>query len=352
MNHASIPKEVFELSLRSLLNPIISMLDDKEVSEILINGPDEVYVERKGCLELTHQKFEDEYALISTAQGIAQYVGRSINAEHPRLDARLPDGSRVHIIMPPAARDGIHIAIRKFSSNELSIQKLIEWESLSKDAAELLQQCVSCKQNIVVAGATGSGKTSLLNVLSTLIGAQERIIVIEDSSELQLLQPHVVYLEGQPGNSSVSGGISIRELFWSSLRLRPDRIIIGELRGAESLDLVQAMTSGHAGSMTTTHATYPDDTLRRIETMALMSDISIPHNILREQIASAIQFIVQTSRFNDGTRGITHISEVVGLEQNNYVLQHCYLRKMQRQKDGRIKAELYPTGYKPSFQRI
>lgn len=310
-----IPDEIHARSLRSLLSPVVDFLDDPSVSEIMINGPDEIFIERKGVLAKTGHCFQDGDALMAAVRGIAQFVGRHIDDFHPRLDARLPDGSRVHAIVPPAARGGAHLAIRKFSSKKLTCEDLVASGSLSAESLSYLRGCVEGQKNIIVAGGTGSGKTSMLNAFSGLIDARERIIVIEDSSELRLHQPHVVYLEAKPPDSEGKGRVTIQELFWSSMRLRPDRIVIGELRGAEALDLVQAMTSGHGGSMSTTHATYPDDTLRRIETMALMSDVQIPHAALREQVASAIQVIVQTSRFNDGRRGVTHICEVLGLAQ-------------------------------------
>ncbi|MBX2813443.1 MAG: CpaF family protein [Myxococcales bacterium] len=343
-----IPREVYQQSLRALLGPITPLLDDPSISEILVNGPQQIYIERSGKLEDSGQQFDDPSDLMSAAQGIAQFVGRTISSEYPRLDARLPDGSRVHIILPPAARDGIHIAIRKFSQSKLTIEQLITWGSITEEAVEFLRATVSHKKNIIVAGGTGSGKTSLLNVLSTLITPDERIIVIEDSSELQLQQPHVVYLEAHPGDLKGKGKITIKELFWSSMRLRPDRMIIGELRGGEALDLIQAMTSGHGGSMSTTHATYPDDTLRRIETMALMSDVLIPHAVLREQVASAIQIVIQTSRFNDGSRGITHISEVQGLEGTKYILKHCFLMENQHSAEPHER-KLVATGYTPDL---
>ena len=346
-----IPQSVFAESIRGLLAPIADLLDDAKVSEVMINGPKQVYVERGGQLELTSATFSDNDALMSAINGIAQYVGRFINAEHPRLDARLPDGSRVHAIIPPAARGGAHLAIRKFSKHRLTIEQLLSFGSLTEEAAEFLKICVVCERNLLVAGGTGSGKTSLLNVMSSLIPSDERIIVIEDSSELQLQQEHVVYLEARPGDARGRGRVTIKELFWSSMRLRPDRVVIGELRGGEALDLVQAMTSGHGGSMSTTHATYPDDTLRRVETMALMSDVEIPHHALREQVASAIQIIVQTSRFNDGSRGLTHIAEVIGLRPDgaSYELRNIFEIHRERDNRGGERRQLVRTDYQPKF---
>lgn len=346
-----IPKTVFEESIRGLLAPIATLLDDGKVSEVMINGPKTIYVERGGRLELTDMAFSDDDDLMSAINGIAQYVGKFINTEHPRLDARLPDGSRVHAIIPPAAKGGAHLAIRKFSKKRLTMDQLLQFGSLTPEAAEFLKLCVTSERNMIVAGGTGSGKTSLLNVMSSLIPVDERIIVIEDSSELQLQQDHVVYLEARPGDPRGRGKVTIKELFWSSMRLRPDRVVIGELRGGEALDLVQAMTSGHGGSMSTTHATYPDDTLRRIETMALMSDVEIPHHALREQVASAIHIVVQTTRFNDGSRGLTHIAEVIGLrpDASGYEIRNVFEIRRERDSRGQEHRRLMRTDYQPAF---
>jgi pilus assembly protein CpaF len=309
-----IPLEVFESTLRGFLSPVLAQLDDPSVTEILINGPNEVFIERKGKLTRTDSKFASTDALMSALRVIAQYVGRALDTEHPILEGRLPDGSRVEALLPPIAPDGPSVAIRRFSKDKLTLAKLLELGALTTDAAEALQILIECKQNIVVAGGTGSGKTSMLNALSALIPEGERIVVIEDARELQLQREHVVQLEARPADAKGKGAISIRDLFKATLRMRPDRIVLGEIRSGEALDLIQAMTSGHGGCLTTVHATYPIDTLNRLETMALMGGIELPLSALRSQLASAVDIIVQTSRMRDGSRKVTHITEVSGVD--------------------------------------
>jgi pilus assembly protein CpaF len=309
-----IPPEVFERTLRGFLTPVLSELDDPTVTEVLINGPGYIFVERKGKLTRLKAQFGSVDSLMSALRVIAQYVGRPLDAEHPILEGRLPDGSRVEALLPPVAPDGPSVAIRRFSKDRLTLAKLLDFGALTKDAAETLRILVECKQNIVVAGGTGSGKTSMLNALSALIPDDERIVVIEDARELQLQRTHVVQLEARPPDAKGKGAISVRDLFKATLRMRPDRIVLGEIRGGEALDLVQAMTSGHGGCLTTVHATYPIDTLNRLETMALMSGIELPLSALRSQLASAVDIIVQTARLRDGRRKVTHITEVVGVD--------------------------------------
>ncbi len=348
---AEIPRHIFANTLKELLLPIGQYLSDDAISEVMINGEQEIYIERGGKLEITDSKFDNPDQLMAAVKNIAQYVGKTIKPEQPRMDARLPDGSRVHVVIPPCSRKGIYMAIRKFSKEKLTIEKLLDYGSISKKGAIFLDQVVKLKKNIIVSGGTGSGKTSLLNVISSMIPARERIIVIEDTTELQLVQPHVINMETQPGDPKGRGKVTIRHLFQSAMRLRPDRIVIGEIRGGEALDVIQAMTSGHGGSMSTTHATYPTDTLHRLETMALMSEVELPHYALKTQIASAIEIIIQTSRFNDGSRKITHISEVLGLDENhNYMMEDIFQFKSSgNDQSGDIKGELEPTGYIPSF---
>lgn len=347
-----IPPEIFDQSIKRYFKCIAPYLEDDSVSEIMINGPNDIWIEVKGKLQHTEAKFDTEDDLMGGAKNIAQYVGKTLNELNPRLDARLPDGSRVHVVLPPCARNGVSISIRRFGKFSLTIDKLISYGSITREAANFIELCIHMERNMIVAGGTGSGKTSLLNCISTLIDPAERIIVIEDSTELQLQQPHVLMLEARQPDSRGRGHVGIGDLFRSAMRLRPDRIVIGEIRGGEALDLIQAMTSGHGGSMSTTHATYPDDTLRRLETMAMMSDIEMPLKALRSQVASAIQVIVQTSRFNDGSRKITHIVEALGLDElGEYKLYPLFVFKHRgfEQGTGKVLGALEPVGNLPTF---
>ena len=330
--------EIFAQTLRDHLQPVSQALADPKVSDILVNGASEVYVERAGRLHQTQLRFPDEAALDSAVRNIAQFVGKSISAEQPLLDARLPDGARVTVIMPPVARQGIYLAIRKFQREVMNIEKLVQLQTLSEETAEFLSVCVASSRNLLVTGGTGSGKTSLLNVLSSRIPLDQRILVLEDSSELQLQQPHVITLETRPPDRDGRGEVSMRDLLRTSLRMRPDRIVIGEVRGPEALDLVQAMTSGHRGSMSTTHANNPHDALARIETLCMMSDVELPLHALRSQISSSIDLLVQIQRFPDGTRKVTHVSEVLSLtKDNSYQVKDIYrYRVVARGKDGPI----------------
>ena len=344
-----IPNEVYERTLRKFFAPIVPLLDDESVTEILINGHNEIIVERKGQLAATPHRFEDEDSLLAAIRHLGQFVGRRVDKFQPILEARFPDGSRVEAVLSPASQDGPHVAIRRFSKEKLTMNKLIEFGALDSQAASLLAALVACKQNIIVAGGTGSGKTSMLNALSSYIGNAERIVVIEDARELQLQRDHVVQFEAQAADAKGRGRVSIRDLFKATLRLRPDRIVIGEIRAGEALELIQAMTSGHGGCMSTVHASYPRDTLSRLETMALMSDVELPLRALRSQVSSAIQIIVQTSRLSDGSRGITHISEVLGLaDDGSYQLQDLYRRTIHgKESDGRLISSLDATGLRP-----
>ncbi len=344
-----IPKEVYEETLLSFLAPVRPFLDDPKVSEIMINGPDQIYIEKAGKLTLTTARFSSMEALNSALRNIAQFVGKMVDEDHPILEARLPDGSRIEAIIPPAAPDGPDVAIRRFFKETLTVKRLMDFGSITADASSVLECLVALKQNVVVAGGTGSGKTSLLNALGSFIPDGERIVIIEDSREVQLQREHVVQLEARPGDAKGKGKVAIRDLFRATLRMRPDRIVVGEIRGGEALDLVQAMTSGHGGCLTTVHATYPHDTLTRLETMALMSDVELPLSALRIQLASAINIIVQTSRLADGSRKVTHISEVRGYDQKDgFKIVDLYLRKFQgRDEQGNLISTLEPTGELP-----
>lgn len=344
-----IPKQVFAETLLQFLEPIRPFLDDPQVSEVMINGPDQIYVEKKGVLTLTGAKFSSRESLSAALTNLAQYVGKMIDEENPILEGRLPDGSRVEAILPPAAPDGPHVAIRRFFKETLTMDRLIGFGSLTPVAAQTLKAFVAVKQNIVVSGGTGSGKTSMLNALTGYIPNGERIVIIEDSQEVQCQQEHVVNLEARPPDHRGRGAVSIRDLFKATLRMRPDRIILGEIRSGEALDLIQAMTSGHGGCMGTVHASYPSDTLNRLETMCLMSDIGLPLNAMRAQIASGMDIIVQTSRLRDGSRCVTHISEVVGYDNDRgYNIEDIFIRTYQGEDEkGHVISKMEYTGYKP-----
>ena len=300
------------------LAPVRSYLEDDEVSEILINGPNQIYVESKGKLHLTEARFPSEQNLRAAAANIAKSVGRLLDDANPRLDARLPDGARVHAVIPPLARCGTVIAIRKFKKDTLTIDKLRAYGSFSDEAVQLIHALVALHKNVIVSGGTSSGKTSVLNALSSFIGDDERVLVLEDASELQLQQRHVVCFETRKADKNGKGEVTIRDLIHSSLRLRPDRLVIGEIRGGEALDLLQALNTGHAGSMSTIHANSPLDCLYRLETCALLSGIEIPLTALRSQVASAIDAVVHTARLMDGSRKLMAISEVLPLQNGEY----------------------------------
>ncbi len=304
--------------LALFLAPVGEYLAADAVSEILINGPERVYIERKGKLEETPARFASESALRAAASNIAKSVGRILDEMHPRLDARLPDGSRVHAVIPPLSRLGTVIAIRKFKKDTLTIDKMEAFGSLDAPMRKLLRALVLLHKNVIVSGATSSGKTSVLNALSSFIPDSERVLVIEDATELQLQQRHIVPFETRKADKNGQGEVTIRDLIHSALRLRPDRIVIGEIRGGEALDLLQALNTGHAGSMSTIHANSPLDALSRIETCALLSGIDIPLSALRSQVASAIDAVVHTSRLSDGSRKVVSIAEVMQLENGNY----------------------------------
>jgi len=342
---------IFETTVEHFLAPILPFMRDPTVSEILINRPDEIYVEKEGALVLTEAKFEDAEALYAAVNNVLQYTGKRMDTQHPLIDSRLPDGSRVHVVLGTLSRTGTCMTIRKFAKQMFDADHLVTLNTWTKQAREYMETCVQAEKNILVAGGTSSGKTCLLNVLSGFVPDHQRIVVIEDSSELELQQSHVLSLESRPPDRWGRGEVTIRDLFRSSLRLRPDRVIIGEVRGGEALDMIQAMTSGHAGSMSTLHANMTIDALNRLETLAMMSKVDLPLYALRSQIASAIDVVVQVTRFNDGRRGLTQISEVMPLgEDGKYRLQDIFNYKLADGAEGRRGiGRLEWMGIKSSF---
>ena len=330
------------------LGPLEPLLADPEISEVMVNGARKVFVERKGMLVLSDATFRDDAHVMRIVERIVAPLGRRIDEASPMVDARLVDGSRVNAIIPPLAIDGPTVTIRKFSRDPLTVDDLVRFGTITPAAATFLQACVHSRINMIVSGGTGTGKTTMLNVLSSFIPHSERIVTIEDPCELQLRQPHIVRLETRPPNIEGKGEISQRQLVKNALRMRPDRIVIGEVRSGEAFDMLQAMNTGHDGSLTTTHANTPRDAIARVENMVLMANLDLPVRAIRDQIASAINLIVQLSRLRDGSRRVTHITEVVGMEGDVMSMQDIFLFKQQGvDAQGKIIGELRPTGLHP-----
>jgi pilus assembly protein CpaF len=332
------------------LGPLEPLLADPTVSDILVNAPHNIYIERRGKLERTGVEFKDDEHLMRVIERIVSSVGRRIDESSPMVDARLKDGSRVNAIIPPLALDGPVLSIRRFGADPLRIEKLIELEAITKDIAEMFQMCVHARLNVLISGGTGAGKTTLLNALSAYIPEEQRIVTIEDSAELQLQQPHVVRLETRPPNIEGRGEVTQRDLVKNALRMRPDRIVIGEVRGGEAIDMLQAMNTGHDGSLTTIHANTPRDALVRLETMIQMTGMRLSDRAMRQQIASALDLVIQAARLSDGTRRVTSISEITGMEGETITMQEIFqFERKGVDKDGRVIGRFRPTGVRPRF---
>jgi pilus assembly protein CpaF len=357
LKHETLPPEVDPAQLaKELLNevvglgPLEDLLADDSVTEIMVNRFDQIYIERKGKLTLSEVTFSNESAVVGAIDRIVAPIGRRIDESSPMVDARLKDGSRVNAVIPPLALKGANITIRKFAKNKLTDADIIAYGSINQPMVEFLKMAVLHASNIVISGGTGSGKTTLLNMLSNFIPEDERIVTVEDAAELKLSQPHVVSLEARPPNSEGKGAVTIRDLVKNCLRMRPDRIVVGECRGGEALDMLQAMNTGHDGSLTTAHANTPRDCLARLEVMTLMSGLDLPVRAIREQIASAVHMIVQQSRFPDGSRKITHITEVTGMEGEIISLQDIFLYKQEGYDDkGKVRGRFIATGNIPDL---
>jgi pilus assembly protein CpaF len=352
----NLPESIRQQLTREVLNevlgygPIQPLLDDPDVSEVMVNGPNKIYVEKNGKLIKTGVVFESNEQVLRVIDRIILPLGRRVDADSPTVDARLPDGSRVNAIVPPVAIDGACITIRKFRKDKLSMQQLVEFGSITSQMAEFLKACVISHLNVIISGGTGSGKTTLLNVLSSLIPETERIVTIEDAAELQLQQEHIVRLETKSASIEGKGQVTIRDLVRNALRMRPDRIIVGECRGGETLDMLQAMNTGHDGSLTTLHANTPRDALSRVETMVLMAGMDLPIKVIRQQVSAAIDLIVQQTRLKDGSRKVTAITEVAGMEGDTIVLTDIFrFEQTGTTPDGKIIGQLKPTGIRPLF---
>jgi len=347
-----IRKQVFADIIDELtgFGPIQPLLDDPDISEVMVNGPKKVFIEKNGKLTKSAVTFDDDDHVLRIIDRIILPLGRRVDADTPTVDARLPDGSRVNAVIRPVSIDGPSITIRKFKKDKLSVQQLIDYGSLTPNMAEFIRACVLAHLNIVISGGTGSGKTTLLNVLSSYIPEEERIVTIEDAAELQLQQDHVLRMETKVPNIDGKGAVSIRDLVRNSLRMRPDRIIVGECRGGEALDMLQAMNTGHDGSLTTLHANTPRDALSRLETMVLMSGMDLPLKVVRQQISSAVDLIIQQTRLKDGSRKVTAITEVVGMEGETVVMTDIFkFEQTGVGENGKIIGELKPSGIRPIF---
>ena len=333
------------------LGPLETFIRDPDITEVMVNGYNSIYVERAGKIYWSGAKFHDEGQLRRTIDKIVAKVGRRVDEASPYVDARLPDGSRVNAIIPPLAIDGPCLTIRKFSADPYRAEDLISFGTITKETVEMLDACVRGRLNILVSGGTGAGKTTTLNVLSSFLPDDERIVTIEDSAELRLQQPHIVRLESRPSNIEGRGEVNIRDLVRNSLRMRPDRIVVGEVRGAEALDMMQAMNTGHDGSISTVHSNSPRDALSRVETMMMMSGMELGIRAIREQISSALNLIVHQARMKDGVRRITHVTEVVGMEGDIITLQDLFLFDYNAGIDdeGKFRGELKATGIRPRF---
>jgi pilus assembly protein CpaF len=354
---ASLAEDVRTALVRAVIDelygfgPIQPLLEDPSVTEVMVNRADRVYVERNGKPMRTEIVFDDEPHLRQVIERITRPLGKTLDGSNPLVDARLPDGSRVNVVIPPVAIGGSCLTIRKFSRNRLTMQDLVNFGSLTTLVSEFLRACVQARLNIVVAGGTGSGKTTLLNVLSGCIGPDERIVTIEDAAELKLSQDHVITLEAKKSGADSGAEVSIRELVRNALRMRPERIVVGECRGSEALDMLQAMNTGHDGSLTTLHANSPRDAISRIETMSLMAGIDFPIRVIREQIGSAIQLMVQQSRMRDGSRKVTSVTEIAGMEGDKVLMQELFKFKEIQGPNSATKVEgsLMPCGLRPQF---
>ena len=343
-----IVKEVVDEALG--LGPLEDFLEDDRITEIMVNASDQVFVEIEGKLQKTGASFTDDAQLLGVIERIVAPLGRRIDEKSPMVDARLKDGSRVNAIIPPLAIDGPSITIRKFAREPFQVADLVGFGSLTDQIADFLRACVEARLNILISGGTGSGKTTLLNVMSSFIPADERIVTVEDSAELQLGQPHIVRLETRPPNIEGEGEVAIRDLVKNSLRMRPDRIVVGECRGAEAVDMLQAMNTGHDGSLTTIHSNSPRDCLARLETLVMFAGLELPSKAIREQVASAIQIIVQLNRLSDGSRRVTQISEITGMEGQTITLQDIFIFKQDALGgDGKVQGRFLPTGFVPRF---
>jgi len=353
-----LPQDVQRMIFKEVLNemlgfgPLQPLLNDPEITEVMVNGPKNVYVEKNGKLVKSSVAFDDDKHVLQIIDRIILPLGRHIDPDSPTVDARLPDGSRVNAVIPPVTIDGPSITIRKFSKEKLGISDLIDFGSITEKMAEFLRACVLAHLNVIISGGTGSGKTTLLNVLSSYIPDDERIITIEDAAELQLQQDHVLRMETKPANVEGVGAVTIRDLVRNSLRMRPDRIVVGEVRGGEALDMLQAMNTGHDGSLTTVHSNSPRDAIARLETLVLMAGMDLPLKVVRQQIASAVDLIVQQSRLTDGSRKVTAVTEVAGMEGDTVVLTDVFkFEQTGVSTDGKVMGDLKSTGIRPLFSQ-